>query len=74
MFSKRFHRIVFAFTMSILMTIIMTAVITTVNTGIDAYFAQRWWNALLVAWPIAFLAILMIGKPIQQLTAKICSK
>lgn len=74
MFPKHYHRFVAAFTMSIIMVFVMTAVITAVNTGIGGNFIQRWWEAMLVAWPIAFAAILVIGKPVQQFTTKVCSK
>jgi len=60
--------------MSIVMVFIMTGVITAVNTGIEKGFIERWWHAMIVAWPIAFLIILMISKQVQQTAHKICCK
>lgn len=53
---------------------LMTGVITAVNTGIEDGFIERWWHAVIIAWPIAFLIILMVSKQVQKTANKICSK
>jgi len=74
MLSQQYHRLVSAFIMSVLMVFIMTAIITAVNTGIEGNFLHRWWEAMVVAWPIAFIIILLISKHVQKTAAKICCK
>lgn len=56
------------------MVFIMTALITFINTGFDADFIKRWANAFILAWPAAFLIILIMGKRVQMLSASLCTK
>lgn len=58
----RFIPLVTAFAMSLYMVTIMTFVITWVNTGLADGLLWRWWRAFYIAWPIAFVLIL-IGAP-----------
>lgn len=74
MLPQKYLRFVTAFIMSIVMVFIMTGVITAVNTGVYNGFIDRWWHAMVVAWPIAFLIILMISKQVQLTAHKICSR
>lgn len=67
-------RYVFSFLMSIYMVTLMTFVITAVNTGLDAGFLSRWWRAFYIAWPVAYILILLGAPPLQQLTAKLIRK
>ncbi|NLY57950.1 MAG: DUF2798 domain-containing protein [Gammaproteobacteria bacterium] len=52
--------------MSIYMVSIMTFIITWVNTGLTEGLAQRWWRAFYIAWPVAFLLILLGGPRITR--------
>lgn len=70
-FSPRHQRFVFTFLMSIYMVSIMTLVITAVNTGLTDEFMLRWLKAFVVAWPIAFVLILVGGPILQKLTGKL---
>lgn len=74
MFSKKRLRLVNSILMSLLMVFIMTAIITYINTGMDADFISRWATAFVLAWPCAFLIILIFGHKMQQLSLALCSK
>lgn len=74
MFPKKHQPVVQAFLMSVVMVTIMTAVITTLNTGIDRGFPGRWGTAILVAWPIAFMVILIAGKPVMRLSVALSQR
>jgi hypothetical protein len=49
-------------------------VITIVNTGMDAGFVGRWWRAFYIAWPIAFVLILIGAPRLQVLATKLIKK
>lgn len=74
LFPPRMARYVFSFIMSIYMVTIMTFVITVVNTGMDAGFVGRWWRAFYIAWPIAFVLILLGAPRLQTLAARLIKK
>jgi len=67
-FSPRYTRLVFTFLMSIYMVSIMTLVITVVNTGFEPGLLLRWFKAFIVAWPIAFVLILVGAPRLQKLS------
>lgn len=48
----------------------MTFVITWVNTGMTDGFALRWFRAFYIAWPIAFILIMLGAPRLQKLVAK----
>jgi hypothetical protein len=72
MLPKRYAPTISLLFMATFMVTIMTFVITAANTGFDSYFYQRWGNSYLVAWPIAFITLLVIKRPVGALTALIC--
>jgi len=74
LFPPRYARYVFSVIMSIYMVTIMTFVITLVNTGMDAGFLSRWWRAFYIAWPIAFILILIGAPRLQVLASKLIKK
>ncbi|SFB82210.1 Protein of unknown function [Marinospirillum celere] len=74
LFPAKYARYVFSFLMSIYMVTLMTFVITLVNTGLDAGFLSRWWRAFYIAWPIAFVLILIGAPRLQQLAGKLIRK
>jgi hypothetical protein len=59
--------------MSIIMVVVMTAVITAVNTGLADGFAARWLEAIIVAWPIAFIIILLVARRAQAFSKRLCN-
>lgn len=62
MIKPRFAPLVFAILMSLYMVSGMTFVITWVNTGLGGDFMLRWGKAFVIAWPVAFILIL-VGAP-----------
>ncbi len=70
MIVARFAPLVFAILMSIYMVTAMTFVITWVNTGMADGFALRWFRAFYIAWPIAFILIMLGAPRLQKLVAK----
>jgi len=74
MFTKKRLPLVNSILMSALMVFIMTAIITFINTGYDADFLSRWGNAFILAWPAAFIIILIMGKRMQKFAAGLCTK
>ena len=62
MIKARYIPLVVALVMSFYMVSIMTFVITWVNTGLADGLLGRWWRAFYIAWPVAFLLIL-VGAP-----------
>ena len=74
LFPARYARYVFSFIMSIYMVTIMTFVITLVTTGMDSDFISRWWRAFYIAWPIAFILILIGAPRLQTLAGKLIKK
>ncbi|HZJ93216.1 MAG TPA: DUF2798 domain-containing protein [Thiopseudomonas sp.] len=70
MIAPRFAPLVFSILMSLYMVTAMTCVITLVNTGLAEGFLLRWFRAFYIAWPVAFLLI-MVGAPrIQKFVAQ----
>ncbi|MCH8497310.1 MAG: DUF2798 domain-containing protein [Marinobacter sp.] len=70
---KPFARFVFPLLMSVYMVVLMTFVITWVNTGLGDGFGARWWRAFYIAWPVAFVLILIGAPRLQRLTARLVS-
>lgn len=73
-FPARYARYVFSTIMSAYMVTIMTCVITLVNTGFDGGFLGRWWNAFYIAWPVAFVLILVGAPRLQSFAARLIIK
>ncbi len=70
MIAARFAPLAFAVLMSIYMVTAMTFVITWVNTGLSDGFALRWLRAFYIAWPIAFILIMLGAPRLQKFVAK----
>ncbi|MBO1529844.1 DUF2798 domain-containing protein [Psychrobacter sp. F1192] len=64
-------RIVNTAIMSTLLSFMMTMFITFINLGLSEEFFINFLNAWKVALPAAFFAVLIIGQPVQKLTARI---
>lgn len=74
MFSRKHTHRVQAFLMSVLMVTLMTFVITAINTGFIEGFMYRWGKGIVIAWPIAFVIILIAGRRVQQVAVALCQK
>ncbi|WP_299235090.1 DUF2798 domain-containing protein [uncultured Halomonas sp.] len=68
LFPPRFAPLIFAVLMSLYMVTLMTFVITWANTGLGEGFLGRWWQAFYIAWPIAFV-LMLVGAPRLQCVA-----
>ena len=64
-------RVVNTAIMSVMLSFLMTMFITFINLGWSDSFFTNFFNAWKVALPAAFLAVLIIGQPVQNLTRKI---
>lgn len=64
----------FALVMSFGMALFMTAVVTWVNTGIAGGFLFRWMHAFVIAWPLAFMCVLVLAPPTRRLVARLTVK
>ena len=73
-FPNRYAKLAFPMLMSIYMVTIMTGLVTGVNTGLTDGFLFRWWQAFYVAWPVAFVLILIGAPRLQRLAVRITLK
>jgi hypothetical protein len=73
MLSPRYQTMVFNAIMTFLMVLMMTAIATYINTGADAGYIARWLKAFFIAWPIAFVAVNVMGPLARRLTALVIS-
>ncbi|MBK8453602.1 MAG: DUF2798 domain-containing protein [Thiofilum sp.] len=64
-------RLLFALFMSFSMALIMTFIIVALNTGFDNGFLIRWGKSFLMAFPIAFGAVLVLAPQVQKLVARL---
>jgi hypothetical protein len=64
-------RVVFAILMSAIMTLIMTLWVSILNLGFSPDFLWKWARAFVMAWPVAFLSVLMIAPKVQKISAYI---
>ncbi len=74
LFPRRFAKLAFPILMSIYMVTIMTGLVTGVNTGLNEGFLSRWWQAFYVAWPVAFMLILVGAPRLQRLALRLTIK
>ena len=56
------------------MSFVMTLAITYINTGMDSGFINRWLKALIVGFPIAIIAAIIVSPFAKKLTKKIISQ
>ena len=59
--------------MSLSMAFIMTCIVTFLNTGYDSGFVQRWMHAFIIAWPMAFICILILARRVRSLVNHLTS-
>ena len=58
---KKYSEIIFIVIMGLGMSLIMTLAITYINTGMDNDFMNRWLKALMVGFPIAIIAAIIVS-------------
>jgi hypothetical protein len=57
--------------MSFLMALVMSGIITAVNRGLDAGYPLAWMKSFGLAWPIAFVLVLLLAPRVRALIARI---
>ncbi|MDB5794332.1 MAG: hypothetical protein JWR25_711 [Noviherbaspirillum sp.] len=65
-FSQRHAPVLFAVVMSLIMTVILTCFVTFMNTGMGNGFMLRWLRAFLLAWPVAFICIMLFANKVRR--------
>lgn len=64
---RKYRKILFALTMSASTTFMVTGVILALQGLMGAALLQRWAVAFATAWPIVFIAILVIAPGVDRL-------
>ena len=70
---KKYSEIIFIVIMGLGISLIMILAITYINTGMDSGFINRWLRALIVGFPIAIIAAIIVSPIAKKLTKKITS-
>lgn len=68
----RYAPLCFAGIMSCLMAFMMSGLLTVINTGVDDGFVIRWLRGFLIAWPIAFVLVLLLAPRVRAWVAVLC--
>lgn len=66
---SRHSGIVFTFYATALMALIMSAFLVAFNTGIDSGWPLRTLRAYVLAWPLAFVSLLLIRPVVVKLVS-----
>lgn len=64
-------RMMFALLMSCLMSLLMTGWVTWINVGIGSRFMAQWSHAFLMAWPAAFVIVVIAAPTMQRLSKRL---
>lgn len=67
----RHAHLAFSGLMSFLMALVMSGIITAVNRGLDAGYPLAWMKSFGLAWPIAFVLVLLLAPRVRALIARI---
>jgi len=54
------------------MAFMMSGLLTVINTGVDNGLVQRWLRSFLIAWPIAFVLVLLLATRVRAFVAVLC--
>lgn len=68
---SRYAPVLFALLMSMVMAFIMTALITLINTGFDDRFHLRWLFTFVIAWPLAFVCVLIFAGKVRNIVGRL---
>ena len=74
MISRKHHKIVFSFFMSLLMSCIMSFVISVFNVGIVTDIISVWFKAWAFAFVVAFPTIIMVSPIVHKLVNLVLCK
>ena len=65
-FHHRFAHLLFSLLMSMIVAFIVTGVLADVNFGYRSLIAH-WARSFMIAWPIAFISVLLISPRVHRL-------
>lgn len=68
---RRFKAIVFAAIMSVFTVMLVSATLTFRHFGLHNDFVGHWLSAFATAWPLVFVAILVVAPLVTKLVDKI---
>ncbi len=57
--------------MSVLLSLMMTLWVTWINLGFVDDFVLRWMKAWLLAFPAAFVCVLILAQPVMKFSCKV---
>jgi hypothetical protein len=63
----KYTGVAFAFYMSAIVAFIMTAALTALNAGTGAHFIEDVLRGYVVAWPVAFVSVLLVRPLVLKL-------
>ena len=64
--SYRYRTVLFALMMSASTALIVSGIIIFLRTQPQTYFIKLWFGAFITAWPIVFIAILVIAPAVNK--------
>jgi Protein of unknown function (DUF2798) len=64
--SSRYRTILFALIMSCNTALIVSGIIIYLHSTPNASFIKQWFSAFITAWPIVFIAILVIAPAVNK--------
>lgn len=71
-FHHRFAHLLFSLLMSMIVACIVTLLLTVVNFGYQGFFLH-WMRSFSIAWPIAFISVLLISPRVHSLVKRLTS-
>lgn len=64
-------RLLFALLMSLQMSLLMTAWVTWINIGMNGQYLTKWLHSFLLAWPAAYVIVLLSAPTMQRITRRL---
>lgn len=64
-------KILFGLLMSGCMALLMSGIMTYINVGIDQFFLSHWMHAWIIAYPIAFISVLVFSPVITKIVNRL---
>jgi len=71
-FHHRFAHLLFSLLMSMIVACIVTLILTLVNFGYQNLIAH-WARSFMIAWPIAFISVLLISPRVHSMVKRLTS-
>ena len=69
--SRKFRAIVFAAIMSVFTVMIVSCILTFQHYGLASDFIVHWLSGFVTAWPLVFVAILLVAPLVNKLVDNI---